>query len=69
MQSKDILNDEYFRAKEENKKEPKEDKINTFIDNKINNKNKDIIKEMNDDDDKIFVVINKNTEKFKNSKK
>ena len=68
MQSKDILNDEYSRAKEENKKEPKEDKINTFNDNKINNKNKDIIKEMTDDDDKIFVVINKNTEKFMNSK-
>ena len=68
MQSKDILNDEYSRAKEENKKEPKEDKINTFNDNKINNKNKDIIKENTDDDDKIFVVINKNTEKFMNSK-
>ena len=67
MQSKDILNDEYSRAKEENKKEPKEDKINTFNDNKINNKNKDIIKETNDDD-KIFVIINKNTEKFMNSK-
>ena len=68
MQSKDILNDEYSRAKEENKKEPKEDKINTFNDNKINNKNKDIIKENTDDDDKIFVVINKNTEKFMKSK-
>ena len=67
MQSKDILNDEYSRAKEENKKEPKEDKINTFNDNKINNKNKDIIKETTDDD-KIFVIINKNTEKFMNSK-
>ena len=67
MQSKDILNDEYSKAKEENKKEPKEDKINTFNDNKINNKNKDIIKETTDDD-KIFVIINKNTEKFMNSK-
>ena len=67
MQSKDILNDEYSRAKEENKKEPKEDKINTFNDNKINNKNKDIIKETTDDD-KIFVIINKNTEKLMNSK-
>ena len=67
MQSKDIIKDEYSRAKEENKKEPKEDKINTFNDNKINNKNKDIIKETTDDD-KIFVIINKNTEKFMNSK-
>ena len=68
MQSKDILNDEYSRAKEEKEKGPKEDKIKTFNDNKINNKNKDIKKENTDDDDKIFVVINKNTEKFMNSK-
>ena len=68
MQSKDILNDEYSRTKEEKEKGPKEDKIKTFNDNKINNKNKDIKKENTDDDDKIFVVINKNTEKFMNSK-
>jgi len=45
MQSKDIFNDEYSRAKEKNKKGHKEDKINTFNDDKINNKNKDSIKE------------------------
>ena len=71
MESRNILNNNFSKSKEINNVEIKEDNINIFNTNKINNKNKnnnsneEMIGETKYE---ISVVINKNTEIFLNSK-
>ena len=67
MKSKKILNINFSKSKKIKNIEIKEENINNLNANKIYNKskNKNII---DDNDDEIFVVINKNTETYMNSK-